>query len=478
MFYKFIRISIYPNQRYNLELMFYPKEEKPPSGKLIIASFYESWEIELVGCGKESVIIFSKQNLIFENCIIGNSYEQKLILKNIGDVNYPLSFSTDYSRNDITFDPEDLVIDPYMEKEVIVTYTPSTIDYTTIKLKAESPYSINELPITIASGTVKLEFNMTDFDYGVFEKNTRPCKVLIIKNNGTMKTSFAIVEKNNKLNVRLSTARGIIKAGETTEIKVSLINNEIGVIDYKLLIYTDLLNDEKLITIHGVCEESIVNPEEFKLIEMGVNPTNVQVIKPLIIRNYGKFPLSYTILYSYPLKVSRKIGVIDGNDEHIINVIWIPNSGYELRSTLTLETNIGNFSVLVRGKSAFPEVTINRLFIDYGVKAINNEHKESFEISNNGIVPLKWKAYQSRANPCFYISQESGSLNVNDKTTLDIYFKPTTNTKFTSSYIIECKGRSYKEINMVGIGGLINIAMHPKEYNIGKLFYYYHILFI
>ncbi|OUM62156.1 hypothetical protein PIROE2DRAFT_11657 [Piromyces sp. E2] len=448
--------------------MFYPKEEHPPSGKLIIGTQCDTWEIELVGSGKESVILFSKRSITFENCIIGNSYEQQIILKNIGDVNYPLSFTTNYGRKDFKFLPECTVIHPYKEKKIIITYTPSVIDSTMVLMKSESPYSVNELPINISSGTVKLEFNMMDLDYGIFEKNTRPCKILKMKNCGSMKTSYVILERELKSIIRLSTVKGYIKAGETIDIKVSLINNEVGEIKSELLIYTDLLSDEYVINIHGVCEESILNPEEFKLVDMGINPTNSQVIKPLIIKNYGKFPLSYRITYLYPIKLSRKIGVIDGNDEHIINVIWVPNGSYDLRSTLTMETNIGNYNILVRGKSAFPEISLNRLYIDYGIKAIGLVHKETIELSNNGIVPLKWTAYQSRTNPNFSISKDSGSLLVKEKVTLDILFKPSINAKFSSSYIIECKGRSYKEVNMVGVGGSINIYISPREFNIGN----------
>jgi len=448
--------------------MFYPKEENPPAGKLIIGTQCDSWEIELVGSGKESVILFSKQNLTFENCIIGNTYEQKLILKNIGDVNYPVSFTTNYKKKDITFSPENLIIHSYNEKEIKVIYTPTIIDNTVVHMKIESPYSTNEIPIKIVSGTVKLEFNMNDLDYGVFEKNTRPYKTLIIKNSGSMKTSYEILVKDIQSTVRLSNVKGIIESGESTEIRVTLINNEVGIINSKMLIYTDLLTDEYCINIHGVCQESILRPEEFKLVDMGINPTNAQVLKPLIIRNYGKYPLNYRINYSYPIKLSRKMGVIDGKDEHIINVIWVPNGSYDLRSTLTMETNIGNYSILVRGKSSYPEISINKLYIDYGVKAIGIIHKETIELTNNGIVPLKWTAYQSRTNPNFSISKESGSLLVKEKVSLDIFFKPSVNTKFSSSYIIECKGRSCKEINMVGIGGRINIDIKPKEFNIGK----------
>lgn len=423
----------------------------------------------MVGCGKESVIIFSKQKLTFENCIIGNSYEQKIILKNIGDVNYPIIFKTDGDiKDDITYTPENMVINPYMEKEVIVTYTPSSIENCKIVMEVESPYSKNDLPIIINSGTVKLEFNMTTLDYGIFEKNARPCKILRITNTGTMKTSFMIEEKDSKSLIRLSITKGIIYSGATTDIRVSLINSEVGKVDAKLFIYTDLLTDKYCISIIGVCEESILNPEEFKLIDMGINPTNSQVIKQLTLRNYGKFPLTYRISYSYPIKISRNSGVIDGKDEHIINVIWIPNSSYDLRSTLNMKTNIGVYNILVRGKSAFPEISISKLYIDFGVKAIGLVHKESIELFNNGIVPLKWTAYQSRTNHFYKISQESGSLGIKEKTVLDVFFKPTVNTKFTSSYIIECKGRTYKEINMVGIGGLISIDLTPKEFNIGK----------
>ncbi|ORX60056.1 hypothetical protein BCR36DRAFT_342347 [Piromyces finnis] len=460
-------ISIHPNQKFNLELMFYPKEENPPTGKLIVSSKNESWEIELKGSGKESVIIFSKQNLSFENCIIGNSYEQKLILKNIGDVNYPISFTTDYKNNDFSFSPENLVISPYNEKEVIVTYTPTVIDNASINMTVESPYSVNEIPIKFSSGTVKLEFNLKDLDYGIYEKSMKPSKVLKIKNCGTLKTSFVILEKDLKSMIRLSSSKGSIKAGESTDVKVSLINNEVGKIESKIIIYTDLLTDEYCIDIHGLCEESILNPEEFKFIDMGINPTNSQIVKPLILRNYGKYPLTYSIGYSYPLKLSRKMGVIDGEDENIINVIWIPNSSYDLRTTISLETNIGNYCIFVRGKSAFPEITINRLYIDYGIRAIGRVHKETIELCNNGIVPLKWNAYQSRINPNFLISQSSGSLLVKEKITLDLFFKPSVNTKISSNYIIECKGRTYKEINMVGIGGRVNIDISPKDFNIG-----------
>lgn len=449
-------------------MLFYPKEENPPSGKLIIGTRYESWEIELTGCGKESVIIFSKQSLIFENCIIGNSYEQKIILKNIGDVNYPITFKTDgLVKDDITYSPENVVINPYKEKQIIVCYTPTTIESGIVQMKVESPYSTNELSVIINSGTVKLEFNMTELDYGIFEKNSRPIKILKITNKGTMKTAFMIEDQDSNSLVRLSTTKGTINAGSSIEIKVSLINNEVGTVNAKLFVYSDLVTDKYCINIKGVCEESIIDPEEFKLVDLGINPTNLQAIKPLKIRNYGKFPLTYNIDYLYPIKLSKSSGVVGANDEDIVNIIWTPNSSYDLRSTVNMKTNIGNYNILIRGKSAFPEISVSKIYIDYGIRSVGITHKETIELVNNGIVPLKWNAYQIRNNKNFSISKENGSLGINEKEILDIFFKPSSNTKFNSSYIIEFKGRSYKEINMIGIGGVINIDIKPNKFNVG-----------
>ncbi|KAJ1562456.1 hypothetical protein HK405_011862, partial [Cladochytrium tenue] len=168
------RISLFPGQTFNLALVFNPREESPAPGKLLVGTVAETWEIELVGLGREAVLIVSKIALEFSGCIIGNSYERKLGLKNVGDVNYPVTFKLEKENRDLSFIPNSLVINPFSESSVVVQYSPSKETRTTIVLTVVSPYSTHRIPIALHAGSVSLVFNTAVLDFGMFERVTRP----------------------------------------------------------------------------------------------------------------------------------------------------------------------------------------------------------------------------------------------------------------------------------------------------------------
>jgi hypothetical protein len=357
------RVSLFPGQSYNLALVFNPHEESPAPGKLIIGTNSESWEIELIGLGREAVLIVSKVALEFTECLIGNSYERKLGLKNVGDVNYPVTFKLEREFPDLEFIPPSLVINPFSEGYVIVSYTPTKETKSTVVMTVSSPYSTHKVPVLLHAGTAILEFSSELLDFGMFEKVTRPSMKLVVKNTGTVRTSYNVRDVAKPSRFQLTSSKGLLHPGKSAEVTVTHIRHEVCQFNERLIVRSDLIDKFYYIKIKGQCEQALLKPEEFSLLNMGVCPVLESTTKILNFTNYGRFRLDYTIKSSYPLKVNPSYGVVGGDETAAVNVTWNPSGGYELRTQLTVVTNIGNYNVIIRGKAAFPELTVKNMYL-------------------------------------------------------------------------------------------------------------------
>lgn len=153
-----------------LSIVFHPTVENPPAGRLCVGTKNQSWDIELIGSGREAVLIVSRISMEFVECIVGNEYEQKLSFKNIGDVNYPVEFRTEPELPDITFDPPAVVLKPFGEGHVTVKFKPRQELQGTYDLVVSSPYSVHLIPVTLHSGIVAIDFSAASLDFGMFEK--------------------------------------------------------------------------------------------------------------------------------------------------------------------------------------------------------------------------------------------------------------------------------------------------------------------
>ncbi|KAJ3141473.1 F-actin-capping protein subunit beta, partial [Physocladia obscura] len=461
------RISLFPGQSYNLALVFNPHEESPLPGRLVIGTISEFWEIELIGLGREAVLIISKLSLDFADCLIGNSYERKLGLKNVGDVNYPVTFSMDKEFPDLQFIPPSLVINPFSENYVLVSYTPTSSVKTTTAMTVSSPYSRHNIPISLHSGTATLEFTAKELDFGMFERVERPSVKLGIKNVGTVKTSFTVRDSIKPSMFQLSNAKGLLLPGRQAEITVTHIKHTVCQFDEKLMVKSDLVENFHFIRVIGQCEESLLKPDEFSLLNLGICPVLDPTTKILEFKNYGRFPLSFEVKSTYPLKVLPLVGYVLGGESAKISISWSPSGAYELRTQLTLVTNIGHYNVIVRGKATFPELFLKNVYLDFGVCGVGYPYTEKLTMFNKGKVPLRFNIPPMR-EASYSVSQSTGFLNVKESIDIDVGFKPSGVGRFAYSFIVECKGISYKEVVVVGIGGNAKLDITPSNIELGR----------
>ena len=414
-------------------------------------------------------MIVSKVALEYKDCLIGNAYEQRLGLKNVGDVNYPLTITLDKEHADLSFSPATLVLAPFNDGSLNILYTPTRQTKTSVVLIISSPYSVNKIPITLHSGTANLEFSPMDtLEFGMFEKMTKPQMTLKIKNAGTCPTSFTVKDITKPSKFTVTNNKGVLTPGKTVEVIVTFVRHEIGTFKEILAVRTDLINKIYEIFATGRCEEAVVHPAEINFLKLGVCPILEPTTVPLQIRNYGYFPLSYSIKSAYPLKVSPTSGSIDGETTGQLFVSWTPSGSYELRTQMVISSNIGNLNVTVHGKSCFPELAVKSSTIDFGVCAVGHIYKEMGTIQNKGRVPLFYSISPPKET-CFIVGRSSGTLLPKQEHDFSVAFSPTGQGRFTTGVVIECKGINYKEIIVSGVGAILKVDISPRNIDLGIL---------
>lgn len=461
------RISLSNGEVYQLPLVFCPHEENPLSGHLIVGTNSEQYDIELVGYGREAVLIVSKVALEFNECIIRNSYEQKFSLKNIGDVNYPVTFQLEKPFGDLEFKPNSLVINPFSESFVTVTYKPSHETRSTVVLTISSPYSVHKLPVLLHAGYVTLGFDVTELDFGMFERTTKPSLTMNVTNEGTVKTSVWIRDMTKPPLFSISPAKSFLLPGKSIAVKVTYVQHEVAQFEERLIIKSDLHDKVNHMVIRGQCEETVLIADEFCMMNMGICPVLEQTTRPLLFTNHGNFPLTYQIKNSYPLKVSPTSGTVLGKETSAVQVSWSPSGGYELRTQIQMLTNIGQFQVVVRAKAMFPELALSSTYVDFGVCALGHPYRHLIKLDNNGKVPLRYNIPACKETS-FVTTVNSGNLAPKESISFEIVFTPGQMGKITGSIILECRGIHYKEIILVGVGGMMQLDINPSFISLGR----------
>jgi hypothetical protein len=148
---------------------------------------------------------------------------------------------------------------------------------------------------------------------------------------------------------------------------VKHIRNDVSQFIENLIITTDLIDYARTVEIRGHSEESILRPEEFSTVNMGVCPVLDVSVSKLKFNNYGKYPVTFEVKASYPLKVNPMSGTVPELGQGEISIMWNPSGAYELKSQLTMVTNIGSYIINVRGKSTFPDLRLLKSHIDFGM---------------------------------------------------------------------------------------------------------------
>ncbi|KAJ3338988.1 hypothetical protein HDU93_008811 [Gonapodya sp. JEL0774] len=443
------RVSLPPGKTFNLPIVFNPQEESPPPGKLTVGTINERWTIELVGAGREAVLIISRNAMEYSDCIIGNRYEQRLDLKNVGDVEFP----------DLRVTPSTLTVLPFSEASVTVAFVPTAETKSSVVLEITSPYSYHRIPINLHAGSVLLEFSVESLDFGMFEKSSRPELKFHIKNVGTVKTSYQLKDTNRPSRFHITNFKGLLLPRKHSDLTITTVCYEVGSFRERLVLKTDLVNRPFTLYAHGQCEEALLKHNEFNFLNLGLCPVSDATSKILTWRNYGRFPLTWSMKFAYPVKVQPANGITLGGETSTCQVSWTPSGAYELRSAISLATNIGTFSVSVRGKALFPEIGIRSVFIDFGVCAIGTTYTETISITNKGKVPLAWQIPSPKDH--YTLSKSEGSMLPRENEDIKVSFTPPSFGKFTSSLLVECKGINYKEIALLGVGGRMNLDIAP-----------------
>jgi hypothetical protein len=313
-----------------------------------------------------------------------------------------------------------------------------------------------------------LEFSSASLNFGMFERTTRPSLPVTIKNVGTVKTSFNVKDPSRPTMFHVTPSKGLLLPGKSAEIIITHMKHEVEDFEEKVIIKTDLIDKIYSIKIRGQCEETILHSEEFSLLNLGVCPVLEATSKPMSFKNYGKYPLEYNIKAAYPLKITPSSGVVAGETEETVTVSWVPSGGYELRTQVIMVTNIGNFNIVIRAKAAFPELFIDNMYIDYGVCGTGSLYVKTFQILNRGKTPLKFTIPELK-EPVFKVSTNEGVLQPKESCDVEVIFTPNAIGRFLSSAIVECKGIHYKEVVLVGVGGILKFDIKPTSIDLGKL---------
>lgn len=455
------RVSLAPGETFILTLVFCPNEESPAPGRLVVGTNSHKWEIELIGSGREAVLIVSRISMEFIECVVGNTYEQKLGLKNVGDVNYPVEFRIEPEMTDFSFHPPSVLLKPFSEGHVVVKYAPKREFRRSLDLIVSSPYSSHLIPVTVHSGTITLDFNKNLLDFGLFEKSSKPSMSLIIKNTGTLKTNFSIKTHVRPPLFQLSSSKGAILPRKIAEIVITHVKAEVHQIMDHLIIKTDAVDKTYQVQLRGNSEEAAVKKEEFSQVNLGVCPAMQTTNQTFKVKNYGRFPLALHALATYPLKIFPTSAHVEGDAEATISVAWYPSGGYELRSVIRLETNIGAFDVMVRGKALLPEVTLRNQNVDFGICAVGHKYTSCFAITNKGKVPLYWSMASNKE--VFILDKQSGEVKASCTEEVPIHFLPATIGRQAATMMLECRGLNFKEIHVSGVGGSLGLDMEPKK---------------
>ncbi|ORZ31926.1 hypothetical protein BCR44DRAFT_1515800 [Catenaria anguillulae PL171] len=460
------RVSIAPGSTYQLPLVFNPHSESPNPGKLIVGNDSEVYDIQLTGIGREAVLIVTKVMLEYADCLIGNTYIQKLGLKNVGDVNYPVTFELEGAGAGLLqFEPSKLTIPPFSESNVQVIYKPVKEIKLHTTLSINSPYSVNTLPVVLHAGFASLSLSEEVISFGMFEKSSRPTRTFIIRNTGSVNINYSVRQSTKPHLFQVVNGKGNVASGKEVAVTITYIQNTVGHFTERLTIKTELQSVQYTVMVNGQCEEALVRHEEFALLNMGTCPVLETTTKSLSITNYGKFPLKFQVKNAYPIKVNKVVGEVRGESTEQLAVSWHPSGGYELRTQLHIVTNIGTFQVVIRGKAAFPELVLRNNYFDFGVCAIGHTYTETLELFNKGKVPLHWSIPNVR--DCYSVSAHQGSLGPKESKDVQINFRPTAVGRYGSSFIIESRGQNFKEVALNGVGGTMLVDI-PQTVNVGQ----------
>lgn len=253
----------------------------------------------------------------------------------------------------------------------------------------------------------------------------------------------------------------LLPGANPTEISVSFVQQVVKLIDENLTIKTDLHNSNYLVNVKGRSEEALLHLEEFQQQTFGMCPILKAASLTFSIRNYGHFPLTFDAKYSYPIKLQPTSGIIKDMNSLEFYATWVPQGAFDLRSVVQLITNIGNFDIIIRGKSLIPDLKIQTSLIHFGYCGMGYEYVEYIVFLNSGKVPLSWHIPDIPEG--FSFDRSKGDLLPKEETKVGVKFIPTEVGKKSASLSIECRGTPCKEISLDAICGTFGMTLGPLD---------------
>ena len=140
-------IEILPEENFYLSVVFNPPSEETFSSVLKIQTSIGDHVLELVGTGREAVLTVSVNDMIFDNCLVGNEYIQDFTVINAGDLIYPInSFVMQIDEDlgevpDIEVVPKECKITPFAKQKLRVIFKPTMPCEDVYTLVVNSVYS-------------------------------------------------------------------------------------------------------------------------------------------------------------------------------------------------------------------------------------------------------------------------------------------------------------------------------------------------
>jgi len=158
-------------------------------------------------------------------------------------------------------------------------------------------------------------------------------------------------------------------------------------------------------------------------------------IKYLVLKNYGLMTLNYYIeIDNDAFSVNEDNGVIGVGEEKTIKVEFSPKKVKYYNGKLRIASYIKDSDlteynyVYLTGKGSYPELTIDRNIIDFGVTFLEYTNKAAVCINNHGEpdVILKFKCYHPRVSVDPECEDENGNIIAysNSITTIRFIYVP------------------------------------------------------
>ncbi len=86
----FLSAHAKPGDFMDLMIEFRPPNEDIFVGRVVVETTTQSFSIELLGTGREAMLLPDVKRIEFNECLVGNTYSKEFSLLNSGEVKYPV----------------------------------------------------------------------------------------------------------------------------------------------------------------------------------------------------------------------------------------------------------------------------------------------------------------------------------------------------------------------------------------------------